>query len=203
MTTRPTRPHPDHQTAAAARQATAAPADLAHSPVPKPAQPISAAEAGIAPVQAPAADSPPNRAPDLPRLRDALRALDAEPTDARREATARSHDAVQPDQDELEAEPSGDAASGDPLDPLPEHTSYRDEGCHVSPSCLRCPLAACIYDRQPQRQQRRRRTRDRRLRALAAAGRTPKQLAEQFGLSPAHVRRILRKEAHSETKRRT
>jgi hypothetical protein len=31
-------------------------------------------------------------------------------------------------------------------DALPEHTEYRDTGCDVSESCLRCPLARCKYD---------------------------------------------------------
>lgn len=29
---------------------------------------------------------------------------------------------------------------------LPEDTVYRDTGCEVSPSCLRCPLDRCVYD---------------------------------------------------------
>ena len=31
-------------------------------------------------------------------------------------------------------------------DTLPEHTDYRDTGCDLSRSCLRCPLARCKYD---------------------------------------------------------
>lgn len=29
---------------------------------------------------------------------------------------------------------------------LPEDAIYRDTGCRISPSCLRCPLPRCIYD---------------------------------------------------------
>ena len=32
------------------------------------------------------------------------------------------------------------------MDMLPEHFPYRDDGCDVSPSCLRCPLPRCKYD---------------------------------------------------------
>ena len=32
------------------------------------------------------------------------------------------------------------------LDLLPEHLHYKDEGCQMSPSCLACPLASCVYD---------------------------------------------------------
>ena len=31
-------------------------------------------------------------------------------------------------------------------DALPEHVRYRDEGCDVFESCLRCPLPRCRYD---------------------------------------------------------
>lgn len=31
-------------------------------------------------------------------------------------------------------------------DALPEHVRYRDEGCDVFDSCLRCPLPRCRYD---------------------------------------------------------
>ena len=31
-------------------------------------------------------------------------------------------------------------------DALPEHASYVDDGCKVSPTCLACPLPICKYD---------------------------------------------------------
>jgi hypothetical protein len=31
-------------------------------------------------------------------------------------------------------------------DALPEHLEYRDDGCTVFPSCLKCPLPRCRYD---------------------------------------------------------
>lgn len=35
-------------------------------------------------------------------------------------------------------------------DRLPESTYYRDTGCDVYPSCLRCPLPKCIYEETPE-----------------------------------------------------
>ncbi len=31
-------------------------------------------------------------------------------------------------------------------DALPEYLEYRDGGCDLAPSCLRCPLVRCRYD---------------------------------------------------------
>ena len=31
-------------------------------------------------------------------------------------------------------------------DALPEHADYRDTGCNLAPSCLRCPFERCKYD---------------------------------------------------------
>lgn len=31
-------------------------------------------------------------------------------------------------------------------DALPEHLTYRDTGCSLARSCLRCPLPVCRYD---------------------------------------------------------
>ncbi len=80
------------------------------------------------------------------------------------------------------------AADGDGL---PEYTIYRDDGCHVAPACLSCPLVACIYDRtlSEARRQRRQR-RNNRIRALARSGWSSARLAERFSLSAAQVRRI-------------
>jgi hypothetical protein len=76
-------------------------------------------------------------------------------------------------------------------DSLPEHTIYRDEGCHIAPACLRCPLERCIFDRPAHADAAVRRGRNRRLRGLARRGWPVARLARQFRLSPAHVRRIL------------
>jgi hypothetical protein len=75
-------------------------------------------------------------------------------------------------------------------DDLPEHTLYRDDGCHVAPACLHCPLPRCIFDRRGTEQQAARRARNRRIRTLTRRGWSTVALAERFGLSPAQVRRI-------------
>jgi hypothetical protein len=75
-------------------------------------------------------------------------------------------------------------------DGLPEYTIYRDDGCHVAPACLSCPLAACIYDHKLSQVRQKRRQRNNRIRALARGGWSSARLAEQFSLSAAQVRRI-------------
>jgi len=86
--------------------------------------------------------------------------------------------------------PAQDATPAAVRDPLPEHTAYRDTGCHVAPSCLRCPLAVCIFDHHPQPRRHARQARDHRLRALAERGWTTTRLARRFDLSGSQVRRI-------------
>ena len=34
---------------------------------------------------------------------------------------------------------------------LPEFANYRDTGCELAPSCLRCPFARCQYDKEKKR----------------------------------------------------
>tara|TARA_R110000787_G_scaffold247793_1_gene353328 strand:- start:462 stop:779 length:318 start_codon:yes stop_codon:yes gene_type:complete len=74
---------------------------------------------------------------------------------------------------------------------------YRDKGCDMAPSCLSCPFVSCRHDisaekvRENKVQQRnyeirRLRTRD---------GVTVKVLAEQFGLVPTTVTRIVNRGA--------
>ena len=35
---------------------------------------------------------------------------------------------------------------------LPEYANYKDEGCELAPSCLRCPFARCKYDETEEKQ---------------------------------------------------
>ena len=78
-------------------------------------------------------------------------------------------------------------------DALPEHTDYRDTGCEVSPSCLRCPLPRCKYDAPPVSA--RRLTvarRDREIVLLRRKYNAPVDLlAATYGLTRRHVFRIL------------
>ena len=78
------------------------------------------------------------------------------------------------------------------IDALPEHYPYRDTGCEVSPSCLRCPLLRCKYDDPGWLQRGLRQRRDEEvLRVRSAKQLTVPQLAERFGLSERTVHRIL------------
>lgn len=80
------------------------------------------------------------------------------------------------------------------LDILPESYPYRDDGCEVSPSCLRCPLPVCKYD-DPGRE--RREARDRRDSEIREAHEqerlSPTELARRFGVSPRTVFRAVRR----------
>lgn len=80
------------------------------------------------------------------------------------------------------------------LDILPESYAYRDDGCEVSPSCLRCPLPLCKYD-DPNRE--RREERDRRDEEIADARErerlTAPELARRFGVSQRTVFRAIQR----------
>ena len=85
------------------------------------------------------------------------------------------------------------------MDVLPEYFPYRDGGCDVSPSCLRCPLAQCKYDSDASGNRDwlarlRRDSRDRQvLDARRCGSATINDLARRFGLSVRTVHRILAK----------
>ena len=89
-----------------------------------------------------------------------------------------------------------DAARGTPQrlfpDSLPEHHTYRDDGCEVSPSCLRCPLPQCKHDEPGWYLRERRAQRDRTIcRLRRREGLTVNQLANRFGVSKRTVFRVL------------
>ena len=78
------------------------------------------------------------------------------------------------------------------VDALPEFFPYRDEGCEVAPSCLRCPLPQCKYDDPAWYQQYRRQGRDQLiLSAHNNDGATVFELAQRFQLSPRTIHRAL------------
>jgi len=77
-------------------------------------------------------------------------------------------------------------------DRLPEHYQYQDDGCEVSPSCLRCPLPKCKYDDPGWLKRRARRQRDERIFRLWHDDHVSiEELAQRFGLSPRSVFRVL------------
>ena len=78
------------------------------------------------------------------------------------------------------------------VDSLPESFPYRDDGCHVHPHCLTCPLPQCIYDDPGWLQRERRRSRDQEvLRVRDRERLSVPQLAQRFGVSERTVFRIL------------
>jgi AraC-like DNA-binding protein len=86
-------------------------------------------------------------------------------------------------------------------DALPEHIQYRDEGCELSPSCLKCPLPFCRYDHPGGLRHIRNRGRDSEIIRLRYRERLPiNALARRFGVSRRTVFRVL-KRANRETAR--
>jgi len=81
------------------------------------------------------------------------------------------------------------------VDALPEFYPYRDEGCHVHPACLTCPLPKCIYDDPPGWYEAWvREERDRRIvEDWQRGGKTAHQLAREHGVSRRTVFRALRR----------
>ena len=78
------------------------------------------------------------------------------------------------------------------IDVLPEQHQYRDEGCSVSPSCLRCPLPWCKYDDPAAYHRELRLSRDREvMQVKLEQGKSVPQLARHFGLSERTIHRIL------------
>ena len=89
-----------------------------------------------------------------------------------------------------------DAPRGRPrrrlADTLPEHHTYKDDGCNVAPSCLRCPLPQCKHDEPGWYQRERRAQRDRSIcRLRSREGLSVTQLADRFGVSKRTVFRVL------------
>jgi hypothetical protein len=78
-------------------------------------------------------------------------------------------------------------------DALPEHLEYRDTGCDLSPSCLRCPLARCRYDEPGGIRRLRSAPRDEAVLRRREEGVAINALAREFRLSRRTVFRILAK----------
>lgn len=77
-------------------------------------------------------------------------------------------------------------------DGLPEEQEYRDVGCEVSPSCLRCPLPQCRYDVPGGLRQILNEARDAEVARLRFQEGVPvNEIAARFGLSRRTVFRIL------------
>ena len=78
------------------------------------------------------------------------------------------------------------------IDVIPERYPYRDEGCEVSPSCLRCPLPQCKYDDPGWYQRQKRTGRDLEIvMALREQGLSVSEAAARFDVSQRTIFRIL------------
>ena len=76
-------------------------------------------------------------------------------------------------------------------DALPEHSDFRDTGCELSTTCLRCPLARCRYDQPGGARRVIKGSRDVAVQAFREEGAGIDALAAQFGISRRSVFRIL------------
>ena len=80
------------------------------------------------------------------------------------------------------------------LDAVPEDFPYRDDGCEVSPSCLRCPLPLCKYDDPVWFQREKRRERDEEvLSAMRRQKLSVPEAAARFDISQRTIFRILQR----------
>lgn len=73
----------------------------------------------------------------------------------------------------------------------PEDRTFRDTGCSVAPSCLRCPLPVCRYDTATSRPSRTP-GRNQRVRELTEAGLTAVEIGKALGITKRSVFRIRR-----------
>ena len=81
------------------------------------------------------------------------------------------------------------------LDVVPENYPYRDDGCEVSPSCLRCPLPQCKYDDPGWFQREKRKERDEEvISAMYKQKLSVSEAAARFDISQRTIFRILRRE---------
>jgi AraC-like DNA-binding protein len=80
------------------------------------------------------------------------------------------------------------------IDQLPDYFEYRDQGCDLSSSCLRCPLPKCRHDKQEGGRRVSKRLRDLEIfRQRTASGRSISELATEFDLSKRTIQRIIRR----------
>lgn len=78
-------------------------------------------------------------------------------------------------------------------DALPDGMEYRDTGCELSASCLRCPLARCKHDERGGARKLSMAARDREIALLRRRYGAPlHMLAQTYGLSRRTIFRILR-----------
>ena len=81
----------------------------------------------------------------------------------------------------------------DASDLPPEYCHYRDEGCEIAESCLKCPLPKCVYEEPGGRQHWLKGQRDNEIaRLFYLEGKEIKELAQIFAISQRTVQRALK-----------
>ena len=77
-------------------------------------------------------------------------------------------------------------------DLLPEEFPYEDRGCELSSSCLNCPFASCLEEEPWGKERFLKRRRALRMLELQGEGKTVREIARVFDVSPRTVQRWLR-----------
>ena len=96
------------------------------------------------------------------------------------------------DENEAKLLNEGDYLEDEP-DLPPEYCQYKDGGCDLADSCLKCPFPQCIYEQPRGRQRLLKKLRDKEItRLFTGEGRGVKELALILGVSSRTVQRALK-----------
>jgi DNA-binding transcriptional ArsR family regulator len=77
-------------------------------------------------------------------------------------------------------------------DLLPEEFPYEDKGCELFPSCLNCPFPDCLKEEPWGKEKFLKRRRAERMMELKREGKSVKEIARIFEVSPRTVQRWLK-----------
>ena len=77
-------------------------------------------------------------------------------------------------------------------DLLPEKFPYEDQGCELFPSCLNCPFPCCIKEEPWGKERLLKRRRAERMLELKQEGKSVREIARIFEVSPRTVQRWLK-----------
>ncbi len=75
---------------------------------------------------------------------------------------------------------------------LPEEFPYEDEGCELFPYCLNCPFPTCIKEEPWGKERWFKLSRARRMMELKQEGKSTREIARIFEVSPRTVQRWLK-----------
>jgi DNA-binding transcriptional ArsR family regulator len=84
-------------------------------------------------------------------------------------------------------------------DVLPEGFPYEDKGCELFPSCLNCPFPDCLKEEPWGKERFLKRRRARRMLELKQEGKSVREIAHIFEVSPRTVQRWLKAVAGQES----